>query len=117
MCAPVMGDLRHLGLLDIQPYLRLGGSGESPGSWQGQIELSIPSAAHRRPRRQTSGSAGRRPDTTGRPPCLCGRRREGADLWHILRIGVPDAVLGAVATVPAPDGRAQMGAARLEGLG
>jgi len=34
--------------------------------------------------------------------------REGADLWHILHIGVPDAVLGTVATVPAPDGQAQI---------
>jgi molecular chaperone DnaJ len=34
--------------------------------------------------------------------------RDGADLWHTLHIGVPDAVLGTVATVPAPDGPARM---------
>ena len=34
--------------------------------------------------------------------------REGADLWHVLHIGVPDAVLGTIATVPAPDGQAQI---------
>ena len=34
--------------------------------------------------------------------------RDGADLWHVLHIGVPDAVLGTVATVPAPDGQARI---------
>ena len=32
--------------------------------------------------------------------------REGADLWHTLHIGIPDAVLGTIATVSAPDGQA-----------
>jgi molecular chaperone DnaJ len=34
--------------------------------------------------------------------------RDGADLWHTLHIGIPDAVLGTVATVPAPGGQAQI---------
>jgi len=34
--------------------------------------------------------------------------RDGADLWHTLHIGVPDAALGTVATVPAPDGQARI---------
>jgi len=34
--------------------------------------------------------------------------REGANLWHILHVGVPDAVLGTTATVQAPTGRVQV---------
>jgi molecular chaperone DnaJ len=34
--------------------------------------------------------------------------RDGANLWHVLHIGVPDAVLGTTATVPALDGQARL---------
>jgi molecular chaperone DnaJ len=34
--------------------------------------------------------------------------REGANLWHVLHITVPDAVLGTTAAVPALDGQAQL---------
>jgi molecular chaperone DnaJ len=34
--------------------------------------------------------------------------REGANLWHVMHIGVPDAVLGTTATVPVPDGQAHI---------
>ena len=34
--------------------------------------------------------------------------REGANLWHVLHIGVPDAALGTTATVPALDGPVQI---------
>ena len=34
--------------------------------------------------------------------------RDGADLWHTLHIGIPEAVLGTTATVPAPDGQARL---------
>lgn len=34
--------------------------------------------------------------------------RDGADLWYVLHIAVPDAALGTTAMVPAPDGQAQI---------
>ena len=34
--------------------------------------------------------------------------REGAHLWHVLHIGVPDAVLGTTSSMPALDGQVQI---------
>jgi len=33
---------------------------------------------------------------------------QGANLWHVLHIGVPDAVLGTTASMPALDGQVQI---------